>query len=245
MSLEIAKRIVHLIPSDSINEIKRLLSPYSFEQRRFIMSTDVSGSSFLFYTIIHLSSSVLIYLLDECGADPNSFGTVKCRKQTCLSKAVCLNSKVMVEILLRRGADINSVSFGSKTAVTSACFLNNLEMTKFLVENGANISIEDNQGKNMLMPSYSNCNVFKYIIVNGANVNLENVDGNSMLMQAITMNHVETISFLLSRHDINVRIKNQYNEDALSLAVIFSSDVIIGMIIRRGGYTKEEVIRKY
>ena len=245
MSLKIATRIAQLIPSNSIDDIKQLLSPYSIEQRRFIMSTDVGGSSFLFYAILHRSSSVVKYFLDECGADPNSFGTVQCGKQTCLSKAVSLDSKVIVEILLRRGADINGVSFDYKTALATACFMNNLEMTKSLVENGANISTEDIQGKDSLIPSSSNCDIIKYLIVNGANSDMMDTKGNTMLMKAVMLNQKETVSFLLSRQDINIRIKNRLNEDALSLAIYFAFDDIVWMIIRRGGYTKEEVIRAY
>ena len=217
MSLEIARRIAQLIPSDSIDQIKRQLSPYSLEQRRFIMSTDVSGSSFLYYAVAHRSSSVVIYFLDECEADPNSFGTELCGKQTCLSKAVTLDSFFIVEILLARGADINGVSFGYKTAVATACLRNNLEMTKFLVENGANITVKNTNENNTLTPSYFQYDVLKYLIAKGASINMVDTEGNTMLMQAAVINHKETISFLVNHQDIDIRIKNLYDEDVLSL----------------------------
>ena len=168
MSLEIARRITQLIPSDSVDEIKRLLNPYSIDQRRFIMSTDIKGSSMLFYAVLRGSFSIVKYFLDECGADPNSFGTESPGKRTCLSKAVSVDSLVIVDILLRRGANINGVSFGYETALTTACIFNSLEMTKYLVEKGANISSEHVNGKDNLMPSYLDCDVFKYLIHNGA-----------------------------------------------------------------------------
>ena len=245
MSLEIAKMIAQLIPSDSIEEIKKLMSPYSLEQRRFIVSTDVSGSSVLFNTILHRSSSLVKYFLEECGADPNSFGSEQYGKRTCLTKAVSLDSKIMVEILLRQGADINGVSFGYQTALATACFHNNLEMTKFLVENGANTNIQNNNESHSLMPPYSDCELAEYLVENGANINMVDEHGNTLLMQAVMMNDKETISFLLSFQDVDIRIKNQYNEDALSLAIYFCSDDIIRTIIKRACYTKEEVIRAF
>ena len=157
-----AKRIAQLIPLNSIDEIKKLLSPYSLEQRRFIMSTDVSGSSFLYYAVAHQSPSVVKYFLAECGADPNSFGRERCGKLTCLSKAVSLDSKVIVEILLARGADINDVSFGYETAVATACTKDNLEMIKFLVENGAKISIKHSNGNDSLTLFNYDCGYPKY-----------------------------------------------------------------------------------
>ena len=80
MSLEIAKRISQLILSDSIDEIKRQLGPYSLEQRKYIMSTDISGSSILFYAVLHRSCLVVEYFIDKCGANPNSLGLEELEK---------------------------------------------------------------------------------------------------------------------------------------------------------------------
>ena len=110
---------------------------------------------------------------------------------------------------------------------------------------GANINTEDIKGKDSQIPPSSNCELIKYLIDKGININMVDGQGNTMLMQAIIMNHKETIYFLLNRQDVNIRIKNHYNDDALSLAIDFCSDDIISTIIRRGGYTKEEVIVKY
>ena len=126
MSLEIAKRLAPVIECGTLCEVKELLSPYSFEQRKFILSTDVSGSSFLYHAVLHQSYSMAKYFLEECGVDPNSFGIGLSGKETCLSKAVSLDSQVIVEILLRHGADINGVSFGYKTAIATACTESNL-----------------------------------------------------------------------------------------------------------------------
>ena len=94
MSLEITKTVIQLIPSDSIDEIKRLLITCNRKQR-FIISSDVRGSSFLFYTVAHRSSAVR-YFLDECGADPYIFGKDLYGKLSRLSKDVSLNTKIMV-----------------------------------------------------------------------------------------------------------------------------------------------------
>ena len=245
MSLEIAKRIAQLIPSNSVDEIKRLLSPYSLEQRRFIMSTDVSGSSFLYYAVAHRSPLIMKYFLEECEADPNSLGSEQCGKQTCLSKAVSLDSKIMVEILLARGADINGVSFGYETALYTACLMDNLEITKFLVNNGANISIEHSNRNDTVMPFNFDSDHLKYRKVNGANINMLDAQGYTVLIKAVIMGHKEIIYYLLGRQDINIRIKNLNNDDALRVAIRYCPDDITETIIKCGGYTKEEVIKTY
>ena len=245
MSLEIAKRIAQLIPSDSIDEIKHILSPHSLEQRKFIISSHFSGSSLLFYAITHRSASAIKYFLDECRADPNSFGTEGCGKRTCLSKAVILNDKNIVEILLRRGAYINGISHCHETAVSTACFLNHVEMTKFLAENGANISYQNKNGNQTLIASLYDHETFKYLVLNGANINLVDLKGRTVLMHALMTRQKKIISFLLIQKDIDVRIKNYDDEDALNMAMHFCLDDIVQSIIRRGGYTEEEVIKAY
>ena len=87
------------------------------------MSSDISGSSILFYAVLHRSSSVVKYFIDECGANSNGFGIEQLEKITCQSKAVSLNHRDMLEIL-RRSADINAVSDRDKT---SSCFISSME----------------------------------------------------------------------------------------------------------------------
>ena len=243
MSLEIAKRIAQLIPYNSIDEIRRLMSPYTFEQRRFIMSTEVGGSSFLYDAILNGCPLIAIYFLDECGADPNSFGRKHYEKVTCLWKATYLDDKDMVEILLRRGADINGVSFGYRTAITTACFQKNVELARFFVENGANLSIQNIFGNDTLMSSLHQCELFQYLVENGANINLVDSKGYTILMHALKLRQKKIITFLLAKKDIDVRKQNEFGEDALNLAMRFSTGIIIQKIISIGQYTEKEIIR--
>ena len=54
-------------------EIKLFVNPYSIEQRRFLMPTNVRGLSFLFYGFAPQFSSAAKYFWDECSADLNVF----------------------------------------------------------------------------------------------------------------------------------------------------------------------------
>ena len=136
-SLEIASRILALVRSNSIGDIKKLLSPYPYEQRKIILSTDVCGSSILYQAVgMHLCSSIINFL-HECGADPNSFGRENYRKVNCLSKAAALNCRPLIELLLSRCADINGIVSSYETPITNTCFLNREEATKTRVEHGA------------------------------------------------------------------------------------------------------------
>ena len=95
------------------------------------------------------------------------------------------------------------------------------------------------------MQSYLNCDVFMYLKSKGTNINMVSSKGNTMLMQAVKNSNKEIISYLLSCEGVNIRMKNQYNKDALNLTIEYCSNHIIWTIIKRDGYTKEEIIRAY
>ena len=151
----------------------------------------------------------------------------------------------MLEILLRRGANINAVSDRDKTALSNACFFDNLELAEYLVENGANVSHENYNGNQILISSLFRYELFAHAVLNGANINLVDVEGCTVLMRALMTSQKKVIFSLLTQKDIDIRIKNHDDEDALSLAIHFCSDNITQSIIKSGGYTKEEVVRAY
>jgi ankyrin repeat protein len=47
----------------------------------------------------------------------------------------------VVEVLVRHGADVNSVSDTGSTPVRSACFMTHLDIVKLLVANNADIQV--------------------------------------------------------------------------------------------------------
>ena len=61
-----------------------------------------------------------------------------------------------------------------------------LEIVKYLVENGVDINAKDKDGKTTLMKTVENRNleIVKYLVDNGANVNAKNKNGNTPLILA-------------------------------------------------------------
>ena len=65
---------------------------------------------------------------------------------TPLARAVWRNDMQLVEILLKRGANVNNGGSGSITPLMWACKRDNPYLTSFLIENGADMTLKSNEG---------------------------------------------------------------------------------------------------
>ena len=245
MSLTIARKIVELIRQDKESEIKETLDPYSLEFRQCVTSINYKRSSLLFIAVANQCVTIVTYLLESCGSDPNSFGWIDGEKLSCLAMAIDINSETIVDILLAHGADPEVVSSYERTALFYACTDNRQNIVQMLIEHGANVNSRNYAGETPLTESTDNSNIFKYLISKGTDINSVDDYGQTALMLGFEIERDEIIYFLLGYEDINVRLKNDYGEDALHLAVRYSSDDIIEEIIKKGCYTNCEIIQVY
>jgi ankyrin repeat protein len=131
------------------------------------------------YTIgkIILISS-LIFLFNNAGAqDGNDLRT-----------AVTYQDLVKVKELVEAGVDINDQdeSYGT-TALMMACQYNLVDIAKYLIEKGADISIQSNSGQTALMASASaSQELFNLLIANGADFSVKDNSGYSAFTLSIT-----------------------------------------------------------
>lgn len=77
--------------------------------------------------------------------------------------------------------------------------MGNLEICKYLVDNGGNIEAADNEGKTVLMNAVYNMKneVIPYLIEQGANVNAKEPNGYTALMFATILNTQESVKLLI------------------------------------------------
>lgn len=93
---------------------------------------------------------VQVLLLLQQGADVNR---TTMEGNSCLILAVRSNHQIMVELLLKKGADINVRAFdwGDRTALHVACISNRPQIARMLLDNGADVNILDNFQKPPLL----------------------------------------------------------------------------------------------
>jgi len=122
--------------------------------------------------------------------------------------AVYKESKDTIELLLSKGVSINQneVEFGF-SPLHLAAGNGMLEMVKFLVEKGADISIQADKKiapLHMAVGRYGKVEVIDYLLEKGANINVEDEDGKIPIFYAVIEKNLEAASHLAERGaDIN------------------------------------------
>ena len=82
-----------------------------------------------------------------------------------------MNNIEEVENLLSNGHDINEENVEGLTPLSEAIILNNYDITKYLLENGANIKGTDNFMPLMISAERENDKIMELLLENGANAN--------------------------------------------------------------------------
>jgi len=109
-----------------------------------IDEVDNQGYSLLYWAIADYKFEFLSFLLDR-GANVN----IKCgnTEKFPLSLAVQINNVYYVDFLLSRGAEINTEDYYGCSALHEACFNHFVEIISLLIQRGADISVENKNGK--------------------------------------------------------------------------------------------------
>jgi len=127
---------------------------------------------------------------------------------TLLTYAVYMENECVVSFLLQKGASINARSQWGRSPLHFAC---TLDMAKLLINLGADVNAEDDDGETPIVPiMYSECNDkptwLRYMIENGANVNHVDNVGYTPLHRAIDAQDVVSVKILLDAEaDVNTK----------------------------------------
>lgn len=139
-----------------------------------------------------------------------------------LSYAASKNYKKLVQVLLNNNAQVN---LRDKNHMTALMYANESESCQLLIDAGADINAQDNDGNTALILICQRCDYYnneytdtvKLLIKAGTDVNIQNNDGETALLKAIRFGHKEIVELLLkSGADIN--IQNNDGKRALDLA---------------------------
>lgn len=137
--------------------------------------------------------------------------------------------------LLATGAEINSRDERGRTAVMAATHGNQVATVEALIAAGADIDIQDNRLDNPFLYAGAEglLDILKLTIDAGANTRLTNRFGGTALIPAAERGHIDVITELLTRTDVDVNHVNNLGWTALLEAIILSD----------GGPRHVEVVR--
>ena len=127
---------------------------------------------------------------------------------------------------LKNGADINA-RYGDSTALIDAVDCGNVEIVKYLVENGADMENMNNIWGNTALMKIANAvcveseiciEIAQYLLDKGANINAKTRNGWTALMYASSYGYLDMVKFLV-KNGANINTITDEGYTALNVAL--------------------------
>lgn len=195
----------------------------SVEYKKFLIakgadvhSRDKHGQTALHYAVLNYETEIIELLIDN-GADVNAKDKLGNTPLHLMFPAYGKFKNLNIQFHINLYRKYPSRFFPDHTREKLA-----LPMIKLLVNNGANINAQNNQGYTPLhfAPLYWYENEIKYLIDNGANINQKSKDGKTTLMLAAAENGNCSIFHLLIDNGADVNAQDKYGDTPLHFATI-------------------------
>ncbi|KAL3125270.1 hypothetical protein niasHT_000681 [Heterodera trifolii] len=183
----------------------------------------------------------IVELLLEKGADPNEPVILEANDQrmnmTPLYSAVRHANLELCRVLIARGANVD---LGTDSAITplmiAACDRSQTEIVTFLVENGANINLQNGDGATALMYAcyQGNVDIVRLLLSHGANVELTDFTGYFALMTAAIGGSLEVCRLLVEEWAADVNQQTNEHVDSLMGAACWGHLAVVNFLIEHG-----------
>jgi len=210
-------------------------------------ATDVQGFTALWLAALVDEPELVSDLLDR-HADPNRADPA--REWTPLNAAIHSNDVALVELMLAKGADINSHAADPPLlfALKRDKLFNvpNPNMLRLLLERGADIHARrrpdpNDEGSNvtaMLMATELTARAhvketFQLLLSYGADIEERNKEGRTALMLVTEQGNVPTVRYLLD-HGAHLNAHDLEDETPLHLAVDEDNQPVVTLLLKRG-----------
>jgi ankyrin repeat protein len=140
-----------------------------------------------------------------------------------------------VEILERdffnNGLSINYQDEYEDSILHNAVKYKKIEIVEYLLENGADVNIEENDGQTPLFNAAIHNNdgdmtITKLLLKKGANINHKDNDGKTPLILASTYGNIEFVKILLKEENLDLNVRNSLENGGTALTYANSAEVI-------------------
>lgn len=248
---ELVDEVKHSTPGAKISFVLRnKLEKFSFDARKEIVNRVKQGCSPLFIACKKGQVEIVEYLIQTCGADIEQKGLYEVQEDrsthvvTPIWCAAVSGKLSVVEILLKAGADINSLSDSGSTPIRSACFMTHFEVVKYLVEHNAHINKPNYNGGTCLINSVQSAVLCEFLLRHGADVNANDIQNKTALHYAIQEHRLETTKLLL-KYGANYNAVSRYGDDALQMACLKGASRIFEYLTLNISYHPERLANSH
>lgn len=132
------------------------------------------------------------------------------------------NIKTLINTFLQNGGDINArlsnnTHNQNATMLHVACLYGLTSIVQFLIDNGADINVQNAMGETPIMQSAFNIEILKLLIKNKADISIKNKNNDSLLENSINMYWVDAIKFIIKqypdeKYKLSDKFKNRLKE---------------------------------
>lgn len=182
--------------------------------------------------------SLICKIMRQKNSDPENGFTALSLACAVLDTSESVEVVEVVELLLKYGANIDSVNHYGENALIIACrnskYFHSIFVIDLLLQNNANTLHKDNNGFTALMHAASHCplNTIKLLIKKGSDINATDNEGKSVLMHS-TKNSIDIVKYLLKK-GANINHVNNNDDNVLYFASKnhVKSDVIMFLLVK-------------
>ncbi|CAG8924919.1 unnamed protein product [Penicillium salamii] len=182
-------------------------------------------------------TSVLRVLLDH-GVDPNFQCPNGDRLLHVTAQRSTQSRLAMAKLLVEKGADLETLSHLSETALQTACKDGSSEVVRYLVESGADLDKRSREGRTLLhLAAYKgNPEAIGQLLAKGVDMESRDNEGHTPFHSACYNGQLE-VAMLLLDHGANIEAKSYKGHTPLLLAVLWETTVYVGVDSKPIGIT--------
>lgn len=173
---------------------------------------DHKGSVPLFYAIKYRNKYALQQLLSkDANANYRNNDNVNALHMAVLKKDIS-----MVKLVIKHIKNLNSRTRQGSTALHYACNFQLYDITKLLLDNGADqniIELELDFYPIFYSVIQNDINISKLLVDYGANPNHQDYEGNTILHYCVIYNHMEIFDYIMNNYVVRCRSSDLYIED--------------------------------
>ncbi len=217
-------------------------------------------------TLLHLACfsgklDCVKFLLEDCKADARVSDS---NKRTLLHVAAFGNHVKIAELLILKGANVNALDSTGSSPLHWANKKGNSEVAVVLIERGAELDRQTEEGERIGRTCFSLCfvlscprqgwtpltlacegshtDVAKLMVCRGANINIVDKQGVSPLRVAVNTGNVELANFFLERNaeGINDKVKDTH---LIDLACARKYYDLVELLIKHGARVTERILK--
>ncbi|XP_002740472.2 protein fem-1 homolog C [Saccoglossus kowalevskii] len=233
-----------------LSRLKVFLDQRPKEEVKCLVSAVTNGTTPLLMACRHGHHEIVRYFVEDCVVDIEQVGSVTFDGETIdgappLWCAAAAGHLVIVQNLIRHGAQVNHTTFTSSTPLRAACFDGHFDIVKYLVEHKADIELANRHGHTCLMIACykGHLQIARYLLQLGAHVNRKSVKGNTALHDCAESGSLEIMKLLL-KHKAKMDV-DAYGMTPLMAASVAGHTTIVQYLVSRPDCSKQERIDAY